>query len=54
MVLLELKVLVSLFGALKFGERDLFPGGSFGCVEDEGPSPTGGDEEVMDMGESSG
>ena len=24
----------------------MFPGGSFGGVEDKGPSPSGGDEEV--------
>ena len=43
--LFEERELVSLFGVLTFGWGNLFPGGSLVDVEDEGGSPSGGDEE---------
>ena len=43
--LFEVRELVSLFWDLAFGLGDLFPGGSFGDMEDLGRSPKGGDEE---------
>ena len=45
---------MSLFGYLKFGVGNLFPGGPFGDVGDEGRSSSEGYEKDLDMGESAG
>ena len=46
--------LVSLFWALAFGRRNLFPGRYFGDVEDVGRSPRGGDKEESEKEGSAG